>query len=161
MAKDLHWPSISPRKKRELLVIKKHLQSRNKPIKVAQSQSNNAMIVKKPPIPDLKLNRYRKSRNTQRKWEKSMYTEMLEKQRMKNNSRIKYKNYMYEFKKQQRYTFDSDLEPQMVYENPYYDWKTIENKTNMEDKDKVVLMKEKAQMMQEKAERKEEYALIS
>ena len=45
MAKEIHWPSISPKKRRELAEIKHILDNKNKPLK--QSKDKTVFFIKK------------------------------------------------------------------------------------------------------------------
>lgn len=168
MAKDLHWPSISPQKRQEMIDIKHKLKKSKtkmpplvtKPVVYTSFSKLKKSIPKQSQldtIPDISPVRSRnKSKNISHiQWGKSMYTEEQEKRRRKDEEKVKYKNYMKEFKPKKPKCITTNGSDDGEGFHPYYDWKTLDEDQALDDASKVVLIKEKAHMMQERSEQKE------
>ena len=93
---------------------------------------------------------------TKIKWGKSLYSMEQEKEeKEKKEKKIEYKNYLNEFKKKNMNEYDESEDENEAF-NPYWDWKTINQDSGMDEASKVILLKEKAHMLEERSKLKEE-----
>ena len=174
MIKELHWPTISTEKKKQIVEIKQKLRESRKrnnksssPVVYTSFAKLKEGISKDEELEsgDEKHNKSRlkvnsKSRNRLKplhkvKWGKSMYTEEQEKLKRKE-MKIEYKNYLKEFShKRPIHQNTNESEDENEAFTPYYDWKGINENKAIDDVSKVLLLKEKANMLQERSELKQ------
>ena len=94
MAKEMHWPSVSPKKQQEMKDIRRKLDIKNKRRTALSTNRINSTSVQRVneegsesnthnAIPDIRSRNImrKQNTNTNRKWDKSLYSEMLEQKR--------------------------------------------------------------------------------
>lgn len=167
MARDLHWPSVSPRKRHEMVQIKKSLRKSKRNVQISTNNVVYASFSKlKQGVPKYSYleqisdeepmySRNNNSFLSRNRLGKSHYTQQLEQDEQKKNEKKQYKNYLDEFKRKRTLNASTHGTNSAEKFHPYYDWKAFKRDSNMDDASKVTLMKEKANMMQERSEQKE------
>lgn len=166
MVKEIYWPPISELKKKEMILLKNKLskrESRNKNhsispinlppfVKLNEGMTNKEEDGQKPGHTSRLKNKLQPS--TKKKCGKSLYS--IEKEKVPKEEKIQYKNYLMEFKRKNilNQSLDESEDENEAF-TPYWDWKTIDKDSGIDEESKVVLLKEKAHMLQERSELKE------
>ncbi|CAI2387169.1 unnamed protein product [Moneuplotes crassus] len=159
MVKDIHWPAISPEKNLEVIERKKELSRKkgkpnNRSISPIFHSSHKSLKKGMPMIKETSIQpktRNKRTLLTKIKWGKSMYTK--EQEKIQKEAKKEYKNYLLEFQPKKKGTKQGhdDIDENEAF-TPYWDWKSINNDTSIDDAAKVELLKEKANMLQERSE---------